>query len=256
MTPAKWLNEGQPEVRASLPVKHATESSASCDKPCGVPSHRPSLPEIQDTIRDGVHAGTMLHVEDVAESLYLSRSTLQRTLEDLDTTFTRLRRQVRVDVALERLTAGESCTSTAAYVGLSTDHLCKLVTEYADLTPRQIARACELADRVRRWRRSAPPRADTSLYWKQLEQWRAIDAELGALVADLSPGHPLAAWARKLRRSTQRPDYRRGRYRARVRAERRREQARLLMQLRRAATWSAEPQRQQAHVKGDYANRV
>jgi AraC-like DNA-binding protein len=227
---------------------------ASCDKQCSVPSNRPTLREVQGAICDRLHAGAMLHVEDIAESLYVSKSTLQRTLADLDTTFTQLRRQVQVEVAIKRLTGGASCTSTAAYVGLSSDHMCKLVAEYADLTPRQIVRACQLAGRVQRWRRSVPPRANTKLYFKQLERWRAIDAEIEQLVAGLASGHPLAAWAHKLRQSTQRPDYRRGRYRTRVRAQRRRDEVRFMALLRQAATNRTQWQREQdskAATEGD-----
>jgi hypothetical protein len=210
-----------------------------------VPSHRPSPSEVEKAIKARLHAGASLHVEDIAMCLYVSKSTLQRTLAERSTTFTQVRRQVQVKVAVERLSGGASCAGTAAHVRLSADHMCKLVTEYTDLTPRQIVRACQLAERVRRWRRSAPPPADSKLYFTRLERWRAIDDELARLVANLSPDSPLAAWAEKLHRSARRPDYRRGRHRARARAERRREGEVLMVMLRQAAAWNRQQQREQ-----------
>jgi AraC-like DNA-binding protein len=201
-------------------------------------SNRPTLREVQDVIRDRIGAGITLHIEDVAGSLYLSRSTLQRTLADLGTTFTQQRQQVQVEIALKRLTAGKSCASTAAHVGLSGDHLSKLVTEHTDLTPRQIARACQLTNRLRRWRRSVPPRADTKLYFKRLRRWRAIEAELGRIIADIPADHPLASWVSSVQRSMQRPDFRRSGYREKVWAERRRERDEFMTRLHEAVALS------------------
>jgi AraC-like DNA-binding protein len=166
-----------------------------------------------------------LRLDDVAADLFVGKSTLQRRLAEQGTTYSEQRRQVQILVALELLTQGRSVRTAAMSVGLSADHLCVLVTQYAHLKPRQIVRACELASRVRRWRRSVPPRSGTKLYFKQLERWKAIDIELQALLAGLEKDHPLAGWAQKVRRDAQRPDFRRRRYRGRVRAARRREDA-------------------------------
>ena len=195
---------------------------------------RPTLSEVRHAIGARIYAGSTLRIEDVAGSLYISKSTLQRTLQGMDTTFTEQRRQVQVEVALKRLINGASCASAAFYVGLSGDHLCKLVSQRVILTPRQIVRACQLADRGRRLRYAAPPPAGTRLYFKQLERWRAIDAELERILADLPSEGELAGWARKLRRLTRRPDYRRRRYRSIVRAARRKENARFSVLLRTA----------------------
>ena len=206
---------------------------------------RPTAAHVERAIRERLQAGGTLYIEDVAERLYVSRSTLQRTLSTHGTSFSALRRHVQVQAALEYLTSGNSCTRTAERVGLSCDHLCKLVKAQADLTPKQIARASRLGARVRRWRSGAPPRAGTRLYYRRLERWRLIEAEIAALLADLPADHPLGSWAAKLQRSSQRPDYRRGRFRSRAHAERRREDARLAALLRQAATWMRAQNRSQ-----------
>jgi AraC-like DNA-binding protein len=226
-------------------VKHGIGVTISCAKHGVVPSTRPTPWEVQRVICDRIREGASLRIEEIAASLFISRSTLQRAMADQGATFTAVRQRAQVEVAIEHLTTGSSCTYTAAQVGLSSDHLCKLVTDYVGLTPRQITRAWQLADRVRRWRRSVPPRANTKLYFRRLERWKKIDAELEQILATISPGHPLARWARRLRQSAQRPDYRRGKYRARVRSERRRERAELAARIRQATVWWTQRQREQ-----------
>jgi AraC-like DNA-binding protein len=221
-------------ARTSLPGNRRSLASGRCGKPYAVSVGQPFLDQVSGAIRERLRAGRKLGVEDIAGSLYLSRSALQRRLRERATTFSQLRREVRVEVAIERLTRGESCSSAANHVGLSRDHLCKLVYEYADLTPRQIVRACQLSARVQRWRRSVPPQAGTKLYYKRLEHWRAINAEVEQLLAGLSDGHPLAAWGRELRRVIRRPDYRRQPHRKQVRTERQREKDEVLEELHRA----------------------
>ncbi len=94
----------------------------------------------------------------------MSRSTLQRRLAACGMSFTDVRRQAAVSIALGRLMSGASCASAARTVGLSVDHLCRLITAHVGLRPSEIARACELAERARRWRSSTPPRSGTRLY--------------------------------------------------------------------------------------------
>ena len=188
-------------------------------------------------IRAQLETGPGLRIEDVAGCMYVSKSTLQRALAQEGTTFTVLRRRVRVEVAIERLTGGATCTSAATYVGLSRDHMCKLVREYTGLTPRRIVRARRLAHQAKRWRRSAPPPAKSWFYVEQLRRWRAIEVELGKLVEELPADSPLAGWAQQMRRSARRPDYRSGHYRKLTAAQRRREEATFLRSLRRAMAW-------------------
>jgi AraC-like DNA-binding protein len=203
------------------------------------------LLETQAQVRE-LLGSEAVHVEDVAAGLFLSKSTLQRRLAERGTSFTAIRRRVQVDVAIERLIAGASCASAARRVGLSRDHLCRLVSAQTALQPGQIARACQLARRAERWRRSAPPRAGTRVYSERNERWRRLEREVTALLAPVpASGDPLSRWACKLRRAAQRPDYRRGAYRARARAERRREQLLRGAELRSLQHWLSEVERAQ-----------
>lgn len=168
--------------------------------------------------------GGPMRIEDVAHALYMSRSTLQRRLADGGTCFTEIRRGTQVRVALDRLTSGASCAQAARAVGLTVDHLCRIVTADTGIRPREIARASALATRARRWKRSAPPRFGTRLYAERVKRWHALEAELDVLLASIpASGHPLSAWASRTRRAGRRPDYRRGSYRARAHAARQRE---------------------------------
>jgi AraC-like DNA-binding protein len=192
------------------------------------------LREVRDAIRVQLETGPSLRLDDVAARIYISASTLQRALTREGTTFTELRRQVRVEVAIERLTAGFTCISTAAYIGLSRDHMCKLVRDYTGLTPRRIIRARKLAQRARGWRNSPPPATESWFYAERRRRWRTLETELGRLVAEVPADSPLADWADRLLRSSRRPDYRSVRYRKLVAAERRREQAAFFRSLQRA----------------------
>ena len=199
-----------------------------------------------------VAAGGPARIGDVAGALFMSRSTLQRRLATSGLSFTELRRQVRVQVALRRLTSGASCAGAARAVGLTGDHLCRLITCYAGVRPREIARACQLAARAQRWRRSTPPRSGSRLYAKRMRRWQAVEVELGVLLAPIpSSGHPLSAWARRVRHAGRRPDYRRGPYRTRVRAARRHERAAYAAERRRIDAWWAQFQRTQFDVSDD-----
>jgi AraC-like DNA-binding protein len=168
--------------------------------------------------------GGPTRIEDVAYALYMSRSTLQRRLADSGTCFTEIRRGTQVRVALDRLTSGASCAQAARAVGLTVDHLCRIVTVDTGIRPREIARASALAARARRWKRSAPPRFGTRLYTERAKRWHALETELDVVLAPIpASGHPLSAWASRTRRACRRPDYRRGPYRARAHAARQRE---------------------------------
>jgi AraC-like DNA-binding protein len=202
--------------------------------------------EVQAQVRELLDSDMPVPIEAVAGGLFLSKSTLQRRLAELETSFTMIRSQVQVDVAGEWLISGASCASAARRAGLSRDHLCRLVSAQTGLQPRQIARACQLARRAERWRRSAPSRAGTRMYAERAEKWKRLERELTQLLAPIpDAGDPLSGWARKLRRSARRPDYRRGAFRARARAERKREQAIRRAQRRYLEQWWADFERTQ-----------
>jgi AraC-like DNA-binding protein len=187
-----------------------------------VASQHPALAEIDDTIRHALATGRTRR-EDVAQLLYISDSTLTRVLKAGKTGFTARRRQVRLDIALKRLTEGQPAAVVARDVGVSRDHLCVIVREETGLTPRQIIRAKHLSDIVVRWQRRGPPAERSTLYRQQFREWKKIDDELQHLLQDLGPSHPLAEWAKTVVVAAGRPDFRRNPYRARVRARRQEE---------------------------------
>lgn len=193
-------------------------------------------------MRKAIHAqlesGPGLRVNEVADRLYVSKGTLQRALAREGVTFSELRRQMQIDVAIERLTRGATCASAASHVGLSRDHLCKLVSKHTGLTPREIVRMRQLAERATNWRRLAPPRANSWLYVEQRRRWQKIETQMRRLVAKAPKESPLAEWAQGRLRATRRPDYRTAHYRRRVLAERDRRDAALLRKLHRAVAAS------------------
>jgi hypothetical protein len=189
--------------------------------------------EVRGAIRELMNGGQRVHAEEVAGLLFLSRATMQRRLDEAHTTFTHERQAMQVTLALEMLTHGASCSRAAWHVGLSGDHLCRLISDASGLDSRQVARAAALAARAQRWRRSVPPRSGTRPYTERLRKWNALEAELTVLLEPVSgPENPLWAWAGRVRRNARRPDYRRGRAGKRVRATRRRERAAREAQLR------------------------
>jgi AraC-like DNA-binding protein len=153
----------------------------------------------------------------------MSRATLQRVLAAERTSFKIVRRRVQLDIALERLTAGDAASAVVREIGVTPDHLCVLVREATGLTPRDIIRARHLADIVTRWKRHGPPVAWSRRYREHRRQWRRVDEELQRLLADLGPSHPLADWAKQLLVAADRPDFRTQPYRDLLREERRKE---------------------------------
>jgi AraC-like DNA-binding protein len=197
-----------------------------------VHSARPTFLQVQAALRAALPCGKK-SIDDVAQLLFVSTSTLQRVLADSRLDFTQLRKEVQVEVALELLTQGKSARTVAAEVGLSRDHLCVLVRRATDLTPSQIIRATKLDAKVRRWRKYGPPPYGSPLYREQFRQWQEIDAGLQALFADLSADHPLATWAKKLLVGVARPDFRTQPHRGHIRDLRKREADELAARIRR-----------------------
>lgn len=187
---------------------------------------RPDEAEVRVAVRLALEHGVK-RIEDVAGSLHLSKSTLQRRLAQCGTTFTVVRRETQLSIALECLIEGGSARKAARRALLSPDHLCVMVRQMTGLTPRRIARAAELGRRVEHLRTLDPPESGTWLYRRRLRTWERIDGELDRLLGDLGPDHPLADWAKRLLLSAQKPDFRRQPYRERIRAKRQRESERL-----------------------------
>jgi len=201
-------------------------------------ARRPFTAEVEQTTTALVRAGATTRIEDVALALYVSRATLQRRLAREGESFTEIRKRSRVAVAITELTHGASCARAAARVGLSGEHLCRLVRQRTGLRPKEIVRASGLAARAQRWRLSKPPRSGSRLYWERSRRWRALEAEVRMLLAPVpATGHPLSSWARRTIDTCARPDYRTGRYRARVHAARSAERRAREAERRRLDAW-------------------
>jgi AraC-like DNA-binding protein len=201
-------------------------------------ARRPFAADVERTTTAIVRAGTPARIEDVAAALYVSRATLQRRLAREGESFTEIRKRSRVTVAITELTHGASCARAAAKVGLSGEHLCRLVRQRTGLRPKEIVRASSLAARAQQWRRSKPPRSGSRLYWERSRRWRELEAEVRMLLAPVpATAHPLSGWARRTIHMCARPDYRTGRYRARVHAARSAERRAREAERRRLDAW-------------------
>jgi AraC-like DNA-binding protein len=199
---------------------------------------RPFTAEVERTTTALVRAGATTRIEDVAAALYVSRATLQRHLAREGESFTEIRKRLRVTVAITELSHGASCAGTAARVGLSGEHLCRLVSQRTGLRPKEIVRASSLAARAQRWRRLKPPRSGSRLYWERSRRWRALEAEVRMLLEPVpTTGHPLSNWARRTIHKCTRPDYRSGHYRAQVHAARSAERRAREAERRRLDAW-------------------
>lgn len=217
---------------------------------------RPKSGEIEAAIREAFSYGRSA-IDDVAQILRVSRSTLERALNQPShgcepTDFTSMRREVRLEIALELLTRGKSAGSVAEKVCLSPDYLTVVAREETGLTPKQIIRAAQLGKKVAAWKREGPVAQGTALYRERLRKWERIDTEVTNLLGDLGPTHPLNAWAKKLVVGLQRPDYRRQPYRNQLQAKRRREseeiQRRLTAYLKERK--SRDPERLESELAG------
>jgi AraC-like DNA-binding protein len=167
------------------------------------------------------------NLADVAQTLCVSSSTLQRLLAEAETDFTTMRKEVQVRVALGHLTAGRRVRLAAERTVLSPDHLRVIVKEATGLTPLQILSAARISATLERWRRQGPPSYGSFLYRRQFEQWQRFDTQLQDLFADLGPNHPLADWAKKTLLAAERPDFRTQPYRRERRQRARRQSAEL-----------------------------
>lgn len=189
-----------------------------------------NLKRIEGAIAHGLSCGRA-RIEDVAQILLISKSTLQRQMPS-DVCFTDLRRKVQVRTALRSLCEGRLVATVAAEVCLSPDYLCVLVRKETGLTPGQIRRASRLGARLLRWKRGYPPEYGTPLYRRRVRDWRKVDTEMLDLLGDIRPGNPLFGWANELLRLSTKPDFRRQPHRDRLRARRRRESEHLQKRLR------------------------
>jgi len=187
-------------------------------------SKREQVGDVEVAIERALSMGRT-RIEDVAQILFVSRSTVQRWAEPQ--TFTKLRQRVQLRLALRSLVSGRSVEAVAQEVVLSRDHLRVLVKEATGLTPVAIVRATRMAHRLKRWKAQVPPPAGTYAYRHRISEWDKTDRKLQAMLGNLGHGNPLAPWAKKLLLSTARPDNRRRSNRKRIKEARKRERERL-----------------------------
>jgi AraC-like DNA-binding protein len=191
-----------------------------------VAATRPSIADVEDALRQRMLDGRPQDLREVAEAVFCGKSSLQRWLDDEGTSFTEIRRRVRIEYSLELLTEGTTVVRAAAEVGISQSYLSKLIWAETGLTAGQIARAWMLTDRAQRWRASVPPRFGTKLYWKRLDGWKRLEREIESLLSGVPPKSPLRSWGNLVIVQARRPDFRTQPYRERIWGERRRERNR------------------------------
>jgi AraC-like DNA-binding protein len=163
-------------------------------------------------------------IEDVAQILFMSKSTLQRRLGS--SSFTAVRQRVQLRLSLDALKSGREAGSVAKEVALSRDHLRILVKKTTSLTPARIAHAARLASRLQAWKEQVPPPSGTYAYRRRVDLWDQSDRKLQAMLGDIQSGNPLAPWAKQILPAVERPDNRLRSNRARIHEARRHERER------------------------------
>lgn len=207
-------------------------------------ANHPSVAEIEAAIGEALARGRK-RIDDVAQILLVSRSTLERAIPE-DRSFTDLRQKVQMNIALPRLKRGDRAWIVADAVCLSPDRLRIMVREETGLTPRQIIWAAQARLKVEEWKSAGPIYPGTTLYRERLRRWDRIDHEMTELLGDFSATHPLADWAKQLLLAIERPDYRRQPYRDQLRQRRRKESERFQRRLQQALQRITEEGRQAA----------
>lgn len=187
-------------------------------------SKRKRVGDAEDAIECALSLGRT-KIEDVAQILFVSMSTLQRWVAP--DTFTKVRQRVQLRLALKGLVSGRSVETVAQEVVLSRDHLRVLVKEATGLTPAVIVRAARMASRLKQWKAQVPPPAGTYAYRHRISEWDKTDRKLQAMLGNLGHENPLAPWAKNLLLSVARPDNRHRSNRKRIQDARRRESERL-----------------------------
>jgi AraC-like DNA-binding protein len=169
-------------------------------------------------------AGRPLTIGSIAAGLHCSRSTLQRQLFLAGTTYSVQSRKVRALVAVKAIMGGASATAAARQVGLSSDHLRKLLLGECGIGPAGLRRCREIRRTLGLWTLH-PAESGTRLYRKRLHGWSQLRGELRRHLGPILLDSRLRGWADQQLASSNRPDFRSGPFRQRARAERARERA-------------------------------
>lgn len=181
-------------------------------------------------------AGRPLTIHSIAADLHCSRSTLQRQLFVAGTTYSIQLRRIRALVAVKAIMGGASATAAAGRVGLSSDHLRKLLLDECGIGPAGLRRCREIRRTLDRWTLH-PAESGTRLYRKRLHAWSRLRAELRRHLGPIPPNSPLRRWADQQLAASNRPDFRTGSFRQRARAERAREDAESAAWMHAALAW-------------------
>jgi AraC-like DNA-binding protein len=166
---------------------------------------RGQIEEVEAAVEAALARGGK-QIDDVAQILFVSRSTLQRRVAP--SSFTDVRQRVQLRLALASLQSGRDPGDVANEVVLSRDHLRILVKEATGLTPAQIMLAVRTAARLRAWKEQVPPPSGTYAYRRRIYEWDTADRKLQDMLGDIKAKNPLAPWAKRLLLAVQRPDNR------------------------------------------------
>lgn len=176
-----------------------------------------------------------LSTSDVAYVLDCSRSAVQRALSKESTTFGTELQAVREDRARTALVLEKRTVSAAAaQVGVTPDHLRVLLKPIWGVNPGDVRRVVILLQRIRSWRRAAPPAARTQAYRTWRREWDLATAEISRLLEPVRADCKLRGWADSAQAYSRRPDFRREPYRGLVEEARRRERRQLSMAIQEA----------------------
>jgi len=182
------------------------------------------------------HTGRPLTVESVAADLHCSRSTQQRQLFVAGTTYSVQLRKVRALVAVKAIMGGANATAAARQVGLSPDHLRKLLLDECGIGPAGLRRCREIRRTFDLWTQH-PAESGTRLYRKRLHAWSQLRRELDHHLGPIPANSPLRGWADQQLSASNRPDFRSGPFRRRARAARARERAEAAEWMEDASVW-------------------
>jgi len=120
---------------------------------CGVSYNRtmtcapPATQDVTDAISSCLRAKQSARIEEVANELHVSRSTLQRALSRSGTTFTRLRQVVQLEEAARHLMyphRSYSRSHLASRLGLSREYMSRRLQAEWNLSPADIERLSQL----------------------------------------------------------------------------------------------------------------
>jgi AraC-like DNA-binding protein len=180
--------------------------------------------------------GRPLTIESVAADLHCSRSTLQRQLCLAGTTYSVQLRKLRALVAVKAIMSGANAAAAARVVGLSPDHLRKLLLDECGIGPAGLRRCREIRRTFDVWTQH-PAESGTRLYRKRLHAWSQLRRELDRHLAPIAATSPLRGWADQQLAASNRPDFRSGPFRQRARAARARERAEAAAWMDDASVW-------------------